>query len=265
MTRSRPIELYTVTYDFNRWYYTSADRDFEALPLVYRAVPIARSNIELSTDETGAEFTAEFPVDAEFFELFRVSPPTGSVTVLCERVYRDDPAREIIFKGRIVNIGWGLESNNVKCESSSQAIRRMGLRQHYQYGCPYMLYGPDCRADREAHRIDAVVTSIQGTVVTLSGLAGLYVDDYFAGGYIEYTHSQLGTIERMSVAKSVGATGVLTLFGLAPGLAPNSEIKTFKGCNRTLDHCVNRFANQENYGGQPFIPNKNPFGSGPMF
>src|SRR5690606_24510141 len=134
-----------------------------------------------------------------------------------------------------------------------------------QYGCPYMLYGPDCRANREQFRVDAPVTSVQGTVVTIASLAGIKPNDYYAGGYIEYTHSQLGTIERMSVAKSDGPTGVLTLFGIAPGLISGVEVKAFAGCNRTLDHCRHRFHNVVNYGGQPFIPNKNPFGGEPMF
>lgn len=129
------IEIYTVTYDFNRWRYTSADLDVYQEPVTFRAVPISRSDIELSSDSSSASFTVEFPLDAEFLELFRVSPPSGLVTLLCEKYdLETGNTTQIVFKGRITNVTWGLANATINCESSSQAIKRMGLRRHYQIG-----------------------------------------------------------------------------------------------------------------------------------
>lgn len=259
------IEVYTINYDFNRWRYTSGDEDVYVEPVIYRAVPISRSEIELSTDETSASFTVNFPLDSEFLELFRVAPPSGLVTLLCEKF--DDVTQattEIVFKGRIVNVGWETNAAVVTCESSSQAIRRMGLRRHYQYGCPYMLFGGECRVDREQFVTIGAATNL--TTITFDLIEGVgRPHGYFAGGYVEYTHSELQTTERIAISDSNGDTGVITLFSFPIGLSPGEEVRVYAGCDRTLKTCAEKFNNAENYGGMPFIPTKDPFGGDPLF
>ena len=257
------IEIYTVTYDFNRWRYTSADEDVYKEPVTFRTVPISRSKIELSTDNTSASFEVEFPLDAEFLELFRVSPPSGLVTLLCEKydLITQKPM-EIVFKGRIINVAWNLTNAVVNCESSSQAIKRMGLRRHYQYGCPHMLYGGECRVDREQYVTIDQATNVTGSSLDLLSVAGR-ADNYFAGGYIEYTHVELQTVERIAVSASSGIT--LTLFSFPIGLEAGMDVRAYAGCDRTIATCSAKFNNTENYGGTPFIPTKNPFSGDPLF
>ncbi len=257
------IEVYTITYDINRWWYTSSDEDVYVAPVTFRTLPISRSNVELSTDDTSASFKVEFPLDAEFLEMFRVSPPSGLVTLLCEKYDSvTGLTSEIIFKGRIINVGWEISSAVVTCESSSQAIKRMGLRRHYQYGCPHMLYSGECRVDREDYVTVDNATNITGSSVDLLSIASL-PDNYFAGGYIEYTHSTLQTVERIAISASQGST--LTLFSFPVGLGSGKEVRAYAGCDRTISTCSQRFNNAENYGGTPFIPTKNPFSGNPMF
>lgn len=259
------VEIYKVAYEFNRWQYTSGDEDLYIQPDTYRAVPISRSNVELSSDETGASFTVSFPLDTEFLELFRVSPPSGLVTLLCEKFdVQLNQSTEIVFKGRIVNVAWAEDHAEVTCESSSQAIRRMGLRRHYQYGCPHMLFGGECRVDRE--QFVTVGTATNLTSVGFEVIEAIGKDDgYFAGGYVEYFHSELQTTERIAVAESVKSTGQITLFSFPIGLTPGAEVRLYAGCDRTLQTCATRFNNAENYGGMPFIPTKDPFSGDPLY
>ena len=257
------IEIYTVTYDFNRWRYTSADLDVYQEPVTFRAVPISRSDIELSSDSSSASFRVEFPLDAEFLELFRVSPPSGLVTLVCEKYdLETGNSTEIVFKGRITDVTWGLANATVDCESSSQAIKRMGLRRHYQYGCPHMLYGGECKVDRSLFVTIDAATNVTGSGLDLLSIAGR-PDNYFAGGYIEYSHFELQTVERITVSSSAGVT--LTLFSFPVGLKSGMEIRAYAGCNRTIQECSSKFNNTVNYGGMPFIPTKNPFGGDPIF
>lgn len=258
-------EIYTITYDINRWYYTSGDESFTDQTRVYRPVPIERSGLKLSTDNSGAEFNVLFPLDAEFLELFRVSPPSGMVTLLCESFDSATPGtREVLFKGAIIDVNWQLDQAEVKCESSSQTINRMGLRRHYQYGCPHMLYGGECRVNRENFVTVGVASNITSGSVSLVAAAG-FEDNYFAGGYIEYQHESLSSTERIAVSSSVGATGQLVLFSFPVGLKAGAEIRAYAGCERTVAACKSKFNNVENYGGMPFMPTKNPFGGEPMY
>jgi uncharacterized phage protein (TIGR02218 family) len=264
--RGSPVELYTVAYGFNRWYYTSGDEDVKVDPIVYRAVPIQRSSLEVSTDQSTADFTVEFPLDAEFLSLFRISPPSGVVTILCERFHRTDTGaeRSIVFKGAIANVAWSSENVEMTCESSSQTIKQVGLRRHYQYGCPHMLYGGECGVNRANFQVDGTASNINGIQIDVTAAAN-YEDEWFAGGYIEFTHSSLGTVERIGIAASLQGSGRLTLFTYPVGLASGAEVKLFAGCDRTFGTCVTKFGNGPAYGGQPFTPTKNPFDGTPLY
>ena len=264
--RGSPVELYTVAYGFNRWYYTSGDEDVYVDPVTYRAVPIERSALEVSTDQTTADFTVTVPLDAEFLDLFRISPPSGVVTILCERFHRTDTGaeRSIVFKGAIANVAWKSDSAELTCETSSQTIKHMGLRRHYQYGCPHMLYDAKCGVNRADYQVDGLASNVTGLQVDVTAATN-YEDEWFAGGYIEYTHDSLGTVERIAIAASIQSTGRITLFTYPVGLANGAEVKLFAGCDRTFGTCITKFANWEAYGGQPFTPTKNPFDGTPMY
>lgn len=261
-----PQEIYTVAYDFNRWDYTSGDESITIQTQTYRAVPIVRTKLKMSTDKTFVEFKVDFPLDSEFLDLFRISPPSGAVTLLCERLHRTDglSERAIIFKGRIIDVEWGLEFAHLTCESSSISLKQLGLRKHYQYACPHMLYGPSCNISRDLHKTSGTAITVSGATIVMVAAAG-QIDDYYSGGYIEYTHSSLNTIERIAVSGSNGSTGNLDLFSIPVGLSVNSPVDLYAGCDRTFETCKSRFSNGDNYGGMPFIPTKSPFGSDPIY
>ena len=47
-----------------------------------------------------------------------------------------------------------------------------------------------------------------------------------------------------------------------PGLAVSDIVVAAPGCSRKIDTCVNKFSNELNFGGYPYIPIKNPMGAG---
>jgi hypothetical protein len=50
-------------------------------------------------------------------------------------------------------------------------------------------------------------------------------------------------------------------YGYSYGNSYGSQtVNLYPGCNKSMDHCINRFDNILNYGGFPWIPGKNPFG-----
>lgn len=261
-----PQEIYTVSYDFNKWYFTSGDEDVIENSVVYKKASISRSTIELKSEKVISTFEVNFPLDSDFLDLWRVTPPSGRVTLLVQRFHRTDELLEkhVVFKGSIVNVAWEEDSAKVTCETASDTLSRTGLRRHYQYGCPHMLYGPACGVDRNNHRSEHEVESIQGIVVVCPSLIGENEADYL-GGYIYYQHSTMGTPERISVEKLDTVTGALTLFMVPIGLGVGETLTLFEGCNRTITVCDSRFDNVENFGGQPYMPDKNPFGNNTLF
>jgi len=98
--------------------------------------------------------------------------------------------------------------------------------------------------------VAGTVSAVDGTALTVTGADG-EADGYFVGGMIEF-----GGIFRFIVAH----TGTsITLWREMPNLEATDAVTLYPGCNRTLDHCTNKFSNTINYGGFPWLPNSNPF------
>ncbi len=88
--------------------------------------------------------------------------------------------------------------------------------------------------------------------VSRSGLA-----DHFVGGFCRFPAGSLDDA-RLILAQS---GDVLTLLIPFAENVLGSNIDLFAGCDRSLDTCDSKFAAVPNYGGFPFVPRKNPFGT----
>jgi len=49
------------------------------------------------------------------------------------------------------------------------------------------------------------------------------------------------------------------------GLEPGSVLIALPGCNHTTTHCNDKFSNILNFGGFPYMTEKNPFGANSVF
>lgn len=257
----RPIELFTFARDYQTWRYTSADRDIVVNGATFLARAISRTEVQSSAEmaKSGVKVTA--PRDLEVADLFRISPPTLTITLIIQQFHEGDGELATIWTGRVANVDWAGLSAIIACDPVYTALRRVGLRRTYQKGCPHVLYGSECRAPRDAFKVAGVASNIGGFVVQVPA-AESKPDGWFAGGFIEYA-VELGIIERRFIADHTG--DLLTLNGAPYGLSVGESVLMFPGCNHTLDDCVNKFDNVLNYGGFPYFPIKNPFGGDPIY
>ncbi len=143
----------------------------------------------------------------------------------------------------------------------SAALGRTGLRRNYQLGCPHMLYGPKCKADRASATDAATVQSVDGSKVTLQSGGAWEARDVskFTGGVMQWT-TPGGTIERRRVL-GVKDSNVFHLSGAARDLQAGGAIAVSLGCGHSVFDCRDLHNNLANYGGCPSIPTKNPLSS----
>lgn len=259
----QPLELYTFNRDYLAYTYTSADRDYVLDTVTFESVPIQRSGIEQGSEMNRSALTLTVPRDFPIAEMFRVSPPTDAITCTVRRIHAGDNEVATIWAGRVVNVAWSQDGTRatITLEPVATSMRRNGLRRVYGRMCPHVLYGPACRVNREAFRVDGVVSAIAGTSITATAWAAL-PDGYFDGGFVEWEVAT-GVFERRFINAS--AAGVLTLASLPAGLGLAAVARAFPGCEHTLAACNDKFGNAPNYGGTPFIPRKNPFGGDPLY
>lgn len=260
-----PIELYEFRYSNYVYYYTSGPDPVVRSNRTYTPIPISRTNINGSSEAQKQELRVRAPRTIEVAEWFRVAPPSEVVTLTIYRQHDTDVDGEFIvfWSGRVLNAEW-TEDHRVEfmAESALTSMNRLGLKRRFGQSCPHEVYGQGCFANKNLHMVTATVTAVNGS--TLATTAAHTEVDWYAGGYIEWDIPNSTAIEARAVWAST-PDGVLTLSSFPVGLLPGMTIRAYAGCDHTLKACKTKFDNVINYGGFAFFPDKNPFGSNPVY
>ena len=95
----RPVCLYEFIWGNDFFRYTSADREIEygedevtGEPLKWAPLPIKDNGFTQGV--TTQEFVVELPRANPIVELFRSTPPSLPITLICRRFHNDDPDDE---------------------------------------------------------------------------------------------------------------------------------------------------------------------------
>lgn len=248
--------------------YTDAETDIVYAGDTYDAVPVARDGIQLTGTLDQAEIEVSLPRTAALVDLFRVFPPSYVVWLTIYHGHLSDrvasPEFLSIFTGRVINLKIiGLEAR-LTVVSAITSVRRPGLRRHYQRGCPLVLYGPVCRAAKVARLVTRVDSNTFNSVVGEPiGDLGAELNE-FLGGTIEW-ETAVGRQEIRNVygiGQVPNSTRIeLVLSGPIETMPIDAVFSLYLGCDHVESVCQNRFNNMVNYGGQPWIPLKNPVGN----
>lgn len=260
----QPFELYEFVRGVQRWRYTSADRNIIWSLQTFASTAISRGPVEVGPEINRQNMRITAPRDLAAIDSFRVSAPTEPILVTVWGSHNGDPDAQfvVVWQGRILSVDWqGLQAQ-ITAESVWTSLRRTGLRRAWQRNCPHVLYGGECKVVRTSYQLNAVVSGVSGAQVTASAFAGPGAG-YFKGGFLEFVTVDSVTERRYIVEHG---TSTITLDRAIPGLVVGSGVAVFPGCDHTTGAAgCGRFANTINYGGTPYIPEKNPFEGDPMY
>lgn len=255
-----PVELYEFARNAKIWRYTSSEQDIADSSETWVSVPITRTAVEVNTESARNAIKLTVPRNFEVADLFRISPPTDIIAVTVRRYHRgEEEDIAVIWIGRVLNVSFEGARAIMTCEPVSASLKRQGLRRLYQKQCPHPLYGPGCEVDKTAHDHLTTITGIDGVSVTVASL----LSKPYAGGFIEIEDAD-GNFERRFIRSFSGTTLVLN-FPLGPGVGESDAVIVYPGCDHTMQTCNDVYANILNYGGMPFVPQKNPFDGTPIY
>lgn len=266
--KGQPVTLYLFIYGGEEddspsptvFAYTDCEREITFDGFTYEPIPVMRDNVVASGTLDKSTLTVRMPRGIEMSELFRVYPPTQVVTLIIRQGHIGDSPLDflVVWSGRVLSVGREGEECLVSCEPVSSSLRRPGLRRHYQLGCPHVLYGNQCQANRAAATVAGTVASISGTSATLSpGWSGAFDPTKFLEGMVEWTNAT-GGVEKRKILSISGNT--LRLSGLLRDLSASDAVNVILGCNHQMTDCEFIHNNIFNFGGCPWIPTKNPIG-----
>jgi uncharacterized phage protein (TIGR02218 family) len=260
----RPVCLYEFVWGETTYRYTSADRVIPYGGEDY--APIAISDSGFTQGVTAQDFTVTLPRSNPIVELFRQTPPSSSITLICRRFHKDDPDEEAVvyWSGTVANVrGKDAISAEIIGTPLSSTMRRTGLRLCWERGCPHALYDGGCKVNKNLFKTVTTITAKTGTSVTVGSL-GAFGASRYSGGFIEWEATDEGTLDRRGIESS-GGGNALNLLGTTDRLEIGMAVNVYLGCDLTAATCQSVFNNLPNHGGFHFLPGKSPFDGNPVF
>jgi len=264
----QPVSLYEFKWGNTFWRYTSADRPQTIQQTVNGVLTsVTYAPIAISDDgmvqggSQNNDLTVTAQNDIELVELFRSTPPAGSIWLTVRRRHASDPATEffVYWIGTVANVkkGGAVEAKIIG-KSLLASFKRSGLRLAWTRNCPHMLYDSQCRADPADFEVEAEIIALGTDGSITVDAAGGHPAGYFDGGYLQWVVNGDGTTDQRGIESSVNGT-TFVIFGSTDRLEVGMAVKLYPGCDLTGATCQAKFDNLVNYGGFEQMTGENPF------
>lgn len=257
---AHPIEIYEFVRGVLVWRYTTADEDKVIGSFTYKSIIAERGGLEQTQEMSRNPISISMDKNVEFLSQFKGAPPSDPINLTIKRYHEGDSEILTIWVGRIVNVKFKEREADIRCEPIFTALKRPILRRRYQTTCPHVLYGQQCGLSTVEYANPAIVSVISGKDLTATAF-GIKPTGYFSGGFVDWANSSV--IERRFIINHSGS--VITLNLPFSRMLVGTSINVYPGCDHLLTTCNSKFANDDNYGGQPFYPSKNPLGGSLIF
>lgn len=231
----------------------------------FKAAAISSDDIENSVILDTTSISIKLPRSEPIVAVFGNFPPSYIITCEAFIVHPEDADLEMrrVFYGRVTGCSVeGMEATLV-CDPPDSNMNQIGLRRTYGYRCPHVLYGNFCRAAKVP--VDVTVSFLtqvpNAFVLTPASALGGSPVEHFLAGTVEWGLPGGGRELRSIIGiEAVSDELRVTITGPVASAPPGTVVSLFKGCEHNEASCTTRFDNILNYGGQPWIPQKNPIG-----
>lgn len=246
---SEPVELFEFTQGSSIWRWTSANVPIEYDTYTWEPTYIERGEIEQAGDDVRNEMSVIVHYTNALAALFIPASPELATSFV---LYRGHESTFIVYWiGSVLGVSFQGEDATIKIGPPLRGGATSGLRRKYQKQCTYPLYGSQCGVNKLSYLLSGVVNNINGTVLTIN-VANSKPDGWFTGGQFVS-----GQTKRMIM----GHTGTSVTLSQGINLVDIGDSCTlYAGCGHGYTVCDTKFSNRINFGGQPWIPSRNPFG-----
>jgi uncharacterized phage protein (TIGR02218 family) len=255
------IELYQFTQGAVVSRFTNFNQDVTFNGSTWLTTQISRENIERAIETGINDLKIRMPLDNPIASQYIPNVPGKVIDVIIYRAHFTDPAEQVlvVFEGYIAQAEFdgGLEATLTLQPFTSQ-FKRSAPRYTYQSLCNHVLYDAQCKIARGSFTHVGLLSGIDETLrtVTVNGVVG-NGSDWAVGGWVAFPAGG-NDDQRLVVAQS---SDTLTLLSNFASDVLGQNVDVFAGCAHDIGTCNTKFANVINFGGTPYVPVKNPFGS----
>ncbi|GBL46210.1 phage FAD/FMN-containing dehydrogenase [Sulfuriferula multivorans] len=253
----QPVELYQFTAGTQAWRYTSADATQIYLSQSFEPREIERGKVGQSPEIAKSKLDLKMPRDNPLVVTLIAAPVQNVLRLDILRKHRTDTEFVTLWRGRVMGIALQGAEATMSCEPIFTSLKRIGLRAVAQRQCRHALYDGGCGVSDSANSASGTLSSVNGAVIDAAVFA-TQPNGWWVGGKVKFGVDTY----RMVVAHTAAQ---VTLASALPGLAAGQSIVAYPGCDHTPVTCDAKFANIANYGGLPWMPQKNPFAGDSSF
>jgi uncharacterized phage protein (TIGR02218 family) len=156
----------------------------------------------------------------------------------------------ILFFGTVADMEVGRLEAKVRVNSALQLLDIQMPRNVYQPGCLNTLFDGACTISKASWGIGSTVSggaTASSIPCSLSNAAG-----WFDMGTIIFTSGTLNGVTRSVKQYTPGNVGLMLPLPSAP--AAGDTFTAYAGCDKSQATCTNKFNNEANFRGFPFVP-----------
>lgn len=266
---SQPVEVYTVTIGIETFRWTSNDTDVVINAQTFTAISIERGATFAGAETRDNVFEVTVDSTNPFARKYINIIPADRATITVDRYQRlegvgvGDIIR--IFNGVVQSVAFSDQGKIavLGCQPVVGALSRPIPRHTFSSGCNHILYAPlTCRVSRtglqpagDDYQLVTTVSGVSGAgsnILTVPAANG-FPNDWFTAGQVEVN----GTTDvRLIISHTNDEIRLLLGF---PFPVTGTQVTLQAGCAHDPTACTLKFANFVNYGGTPFVPDRNPF------
>lgn len=256
---AEPIELYHFGGTRTDYYLTTSADPITSVGQVFTPLAgLTRSMLKVGTQEEenlslDISLPFDHPITIEY--AYQTAPPDLRLNLY--RAHRHAPDdRILVWKGHVLS--FSVEGRICKFRVPSlfsSLLNGVAPAPRYQAPCNHQLYDARCGVDVAAYQTVTSVTAVSSARVTVQSLGALSLPALRGGEMFDAAgeHRLIigGTARDLEVAYPFAA------------LSPGTQVTLRRGCNHTITECREIFNNARNFGGHPYVPQRNPFTSKP--
>lgn len=254
---AEPIELFKFVGTINTYKLTTYSQEVTSGGDVYKPLAgLKRTVLKVGTQEDeSANIDISMPFDhpliAEY--AYQTAPPTLEFEL--RRCHRSNPNDSILmWKGKVLS--FSVEGRVAKLRVPSLfsfILNGVAPNARYQAPCNHRLYDARCQVDPASYSANTTISSIAGNIVEVASFP--FADGACTGGEMIFS----GGGERRMIIANTGTS--ITLSYPFATLEVGDTVTLRQGCDHSLTTCKAKFANGDNFGGCPLVPDRNPFTS----
>lgn len=250
-----PVELYDFVIGIKHWRYTSGAESISYLGNTYLPEIIGRKDISISDNPFKDDIEVMLNRNNEFAIQFIPYSIDDEVTLT---IYRGHDGDYIIYRQGFVRTVTFDENGVPKLRISpkTSAIQRVGSRRTLMRLCDHVLYDGGCKVNQEAYKVIGQISAITGTTIESAAFA-TKPNGWFTSGKLIINND----VKRFILSHTTNSIVIARpIYNANVG----DSFNAYAGCDHLPDTCDSKFSKKLNYGGEEFLPVKNPFTIGPV-